>query len=152
MENIIIHTTKQDQKIARTALEKINEQNLYVRESTSGSIQIKFEDFEEYLTIPKKVQSILYQILNFMSEGRAISIVPEESDISTQQAADMLKVSRPHIVKLLEQGDIPFKKVGTHRRIELNDLLVFEKKMKQNRTEKLKLLSKQAQELNLGYE
>ena len=152
MVNITIHTTKQDQKIALNAVAKINEQNIYIKEGSSSSVQIKFEDFDDYITIPKKVKSLLYEILNFISEGRSFSIVPEDSDISTQQAADMLKVSRPHIVKLLEQGEIPFKKVGTHRRLELNDLLEYETKMKQNRAEKLKLLSKQAQDLNLGYE
>lgn len=71
--------------------------------------------------------------------------------VSTKQAADMLNVSRPHLVKLLEEGEIPFKKVGTHRRIELKNLIAYEKRLKENRNKKLDFLAKQAQDLNLGY-
>ena len=87
-----------------------------------------------------------------MAEGKTISIVPSDSEISTQQAADILRVSRPHLVKLLETQKIPFKKVGSHRRILLNDILVHKKHLAKQRDEQLKFLSNQAQELNLGYE
>ncbi|WP_211228191.1 excisionase family DNA-binding protein [Aequorivita capsosiphonis] len=60
-----------------------------------------------------------------MAEGKTISIVPSNSEVSTQQAADMLNVSRPHLVKLLEAQKIPFKKVGSHRRILLNDIIEY---------------------------
>ena len=64
----------------------------------------------------------------------------------------MLNVSRPHIVKLLEEGVIPFKKVGSHRRILLDDLLTYEAQHKANRKANLRFLAEQAQDLNLGYE
>jgi len=64
----------------------------------------------------------------------------------------MLNVSRPHIVKLLEQGAIPFKKVGSHRRISLENLLLYEAKLKEDRAKALQFLADQAQELNFGYE
>ncbi|NJM25300.1 MAG: helix-turn-helix domain-containing protein [Bacteroidia bacterium] len=87
-----------------------------------------------------------------MAEGKSISVVPSDSEVSTQQAADILNVSRPHIVKLLEQGAIPFKKVGSHRRILFEDLIAYNEKFQEVRNEKLKSLAKQAQMLNLGYE
>ncbi len=86
-----------------------------------------------------------------MAEGKAISLIPSASEVTTQQAADMLHVSRPHIVKLLEQGTIPFKKVGSHRRILLEDLLKYEAEQKEKKRENLQFLAEQAQELNIGY-
>jgi excisionase family DNA binding protein len=77
--------------------------------------------------------------------------MPSDAEVSTQQAAEMLHVSRPHIVKLLEQGSIPFKKVGSHRRILLEDLLKYDQGLKQQQEKSLEFLAQQAQELNLGY-
>ncbi|MBT1685017.1 excisionase family DNA-binding protein [Fulvivirgaceae bacterium PWU37] len=87
-----------------------------------------------------------------MAEGKSITLIPSEAEVSTQQAADMLNVSRPHVVKLLEQGLIPYKKVGSHRRILLEDLVAYEAKQKDQRTASLKQLAQQAQDLSLGYE
>ena len=87
-----------------------------------------------------------------MAEGTTISLIPSDSELSTQQAADMLNVSRPHIIKLLETGVIPFKKVGTHRRISLDALLAYDTEQKQVRKASLEFLAQQAQDLNLGYE
>ena len=87
-----------------------------------------------------------------MAKGKSIALLLSDSEISTQQAADILNVSRPHLIKLLEEGRIPFKKVGTHRRIKLNDLLEYQSKIKNERRQHLDTLAKEAQELNLGYE
>ena len=67
-----------------------------------------------------------------------------QSTLSTQQAADILKVSRPHVVKLLEEGVIPFKKVGSHRRILLEDLLLYTNQQKETRNEQLQFIIQQA--------
>lgn len=74
-----------------------------------------------------------------------------DTTIGTQEAADYLDISRPHMVRLLERGEIPFSKVGSHRRIKVSDLVGYQKKMKASRRKKLNFLAKQAQELNLGY-
>ena len=88
-----------------------------------------------------------------MEDGNSISLFfsDNNADINTQQAAELLGVSRPHIVSLLENGEIPFLKVGTHRRIHLKDLIAYDKKIKKNRADKLDFLAAQAQELNIGY-
>jgi excisionase family DNA binding protein len=88
-----------------------------------------------------------------MADGNSIALFfsDRNADISTQQAAELLGVSRPHIVSLLEKGDIPFFKVGTHRRIHLKDLIAYNKKIKKNKADKLDFLAAQAQELNMGY-
>lgn len=87
-----------------------------------------------------------------MAEGKSVTLFPSDAEISTQEAADLLNVSRPYVVSLLKKGDIPFTKVGTHRRILLSDIIAYDKQLQKNRNSKLNFLAKQAQELNLGYE
>ena len=78
-------------------------------------------------------------------------IILSDASIGFQEAADYLEVSRPYVVRLLENGEIPFSKVGTHRRIKISDLVAYQKKMKATRRKQLNFLARQAQELNLGY-
>ncbi len=104
------------------------------------------------VVIPEKALHLLAMILSSMAQGKAVSLVPADSELSTQQAADLLHVSRPHLVKLLEAGSIPFKKVGTHRRILVEDVLQYQDRQKGVRNEQLQFLTGQAQDLNLGYE
>jgi excisionase family DNA binding protein len=89
--------------------------------------------------------------MQHMAQGKAISIIPSSAEITTQQAAEMLNMSRPHVVKLLEEGELPFHKVGTHRRIKLKDLEKYRSKMEKEREEALTELARQAQELDMGY-
>jgi len=151
METVLEKTTKEDQRIAQSSISKLNETSQRVINSASSSVKIKIDDGKGYLNIPKKALSLLFDILNNMAEGKSITLIPSDTELSTQQAADMLNVSRPHLVKILEAGEIQFKKAGTHRRIELKNLIEYDSKIKQNRKEKLNFLVKQAQELKLGY-
>jgi excisionase family DNA binding protein len=84
-----------------------------------------------------------------MQHGRAISIVPLAKELTTQEAADLLKVSRPFLVKLLEQGNIPFIKVGTHRRVLFDDLMEYKKQRDTKRRQGLAELTQLSQELGL---
>ncbi len=152
MQTLTRRTTKEDQKIAVDSLSRLSRTSKALPDTASGGVKIKIQESGEFVTIPKKALDLLMNILSNMAEGKSISIVPSDSEISTQQAADMLNVSRPHIVKLLEEGIIPFTKVGSHRRILLKDLMVYDKKLKEQRRKSLEYMAKQAQELNLGYE
>jgi excisionase family DNA binding protein len=152
MEAIIEQTTKSDQKIALNSLEAFLNVSNRIKTSRKSGIKIKVQETGEFMTIPKKALEILFFIVQNMSEGKSISLIPSDSEVSTQQAADMLNVSRPHLVKLLEAGNIPFKKTGSHRRILLQDLITYEKKLASEREKQLDFLANQAQNLNLGYE
>lgn len=151
MEAVLERTTKEDQRIAQSSLSKLSETSKKIISSDSSSVRIKIDEREDYLRIPKKALFLLFDILSNMAQGKSITLIPYDTEVSTQQAADMLNVSRPHLVKLLEEGEISFKKVGTHRRIQLKNLIAYEKRLKENRKEKLDFLAKQAQKLNLGY-
>ncbi len=116
------------------------------------NISITIEGNEEPVAIPQKAFQILEQTLKNMAEGTGFSLLPENDLIGTQEAAELLNISRPFLVKLLEDGEIPFLKTGTHRRVLRKDIILFDRKRKAIRKKKLDLLAKQAQELKLGYE
>lgn len=152
MEAILEKTTKRDQKIAKASIIKVHETSKRILSTSSDVVSIKIQGRGAALEIPRKALFLLFGILDNMADGKSITLVPSDAEISTQQAADLLHVSRPHVVSLLERGEIPFKKIGAHRRIQLKDLVAYDNKLKKNRAEKLDFLTKQAQDLNLGYE
>jgi len=106
---------------------------------------------EETVSIPVSAFRLLNDILTEMAKGNAVTFIPVHAELTTQQAADILNVSRPFLVRLVEEGKIPCRKVGTHRRIRFQDLLQYKRQMDKDRLKALEELAAQAQELNLGY-
>lgn len=84
--------------------------------------EIEIAEIQEKIKVPLKALKLLAEILKATSEGKPISIVPIATEMTTQAAADMLGCSRPHLVKLLEEGKIPYTKVGRHRRVKFEDI------------------------------
>ncbi|MDA0637175.1 helix-turn-helix domain-containing protein [Nonomuraea sp. MCN248] len=80
---------------------------------------------EEALILPRDAVSLLAYILAQAAEGRGVSVVPSHAELTTQQAADMLNVSRPYLIRLLEDGAVPYRLVGKHRRITVEDLMAY---------------------------
>jgi excisionase family DNA binding protein len=89
------------------------------------------------IPIPESVYKVLRQAVHAMALGKAMSIVPQEQKLTTQKAADLLNVSRPYIIKLLEQGEIPYITVGTHRRIRFDDLMKYKQQRDAKRSQLL---------------
>ena len=115
-------------------------------------LQVKIEgEQEETVSIPAPAFRLLNGILAEMAKGNAVTLLPIHAELTTQQAADILNVSRPFLVQLLEDGKLPCRKVGTHRRVRLQDLMQYKHKMKLERSKALDELVAQAQELNMGY-
>ena len=138
MESLIKRTTKEDQKIAISSSPDFQAVSKRIKSSQKNGVKIKIQESGEFLTIPKKALTFLTAIIQNMAEGKTISIVPSDSELSTQQAADLINVSRPHLIKLLESKQIPFKKVGSHRRVLLMDIMEYQELLNK---EKINLIS-----------
>jgi excisionase family DNA binding protein len=105
----------------------------------------------ETVAVPASALKLLLHVLNEMAQGNAVTLIPVYAELTTQQAAELVNVSRPFLVGLLESGQIPYRKVGTHRRILFRDVLAYKEKIDADRLRALDELSAQAQELNMGY-
>ena len=111
---------------------------------------LRLIDDDRDITVPVKAIHMLADILNQMAQGNAVSIVPIHAELTTQQAADMLNVSRPYLIKnILDAGKMPFHKSGTRRKILYKDLLVYKNKDLEERKALMAELAKQAQELGM---
>ncbi len=115
------------------------------------SARLRLIDGCTEVTVPVSAIHMLVDILHQMAQGNAVSLVPIHSELTTQQAADLLNVSRPFLVKQLESGEIPFHKVGRHRRIRFSDLMGYRDHLDQESAAAADELAAQAQALDLGY-
>ena len=112
---------------------------------------VQRDDGDESIEIPRQVFNVLMRVLAVMSEGKAFSLIPMDKELTTQQAADILNVSRPYLNKILDLGDIAHRKVGRNRRIKFSDLMEYKKSQEQKSKDALQELANQSQELDMGY-
>lgn len=103
------------------------------------------------MVLPGHVLQLLLDVLSEISKGNAISLIPYHQEVSTQEAANLLNVSRPYLVGLLEQGDIPFRKVGAHRRVLLEDVMNYKERIDRQRSQTLDELAALSQQEGMGY-
>lgn len=121
-----------------------------LKEKSAYPVQLlNEEESDDPLEIPAPAVRLLVEILDEMAKGHAVALVPVQEEISTQQAADILGVSRPYFVQLLENGEISFRKVGTRRRIRLQDVMSYKRNLYNKRLQTLDELTDYEQELGL---
>ncbi len=131
-----------DTQLAKTSSNQLAKLDLH---------ELSFQVGGETITLPASAVQILQRALSEIAQGHAVAITPLETQLTTQQAADLIGVSRPHLIKRLEDGEIPFSLVGSHRRVGLEDVLGFKLKLDRAREAALRELVEQAQELRMGY-
>lgn len=103
----------------------------------------------EEVELPNVIFKLLQQTVSYLAQGKAVKLIPVGMELTTQEAADLLNVSRPHLVKLIDEGKIPCKKVGTHRRIRFQDLMAYKTKQDVEQRRLLAELAQFSQDLGL---
>ncbi len=142
--------TSEAQREAEAVLTKLGPL-LKRRKAVRLSVESARGTRSERVLLPPLASDLLRQILELLASGNAISLLPVQSELTTQEAADLVNVSRPYLIKLLEEGRIPFRLVGSHRRIKATDLLAFKEKDDAERRTAADELARAAQDLDLGY-
>ena len=136
-----------DALLAREASQAIATQH-----ADMGSLKLQLANAGKEVTtvrLPEAAAKLLLQLLTELGNGRAVSVAPTDVEITTQQAADLLNVSRPYLVGLVEKGELPVRKVGNQRRLPLADVLEYKARTRANRLEALRELTALDQELGL---
>jgi excisionase family DNA binding protein len=108
-------------------------------------------DSGEVLLLPRSVNTLLYNLLTEMAQGNAVTLIPVHAELTTQEAADYLNVSRPYLIGLLNQAKIPHHMTGTHRRVKFSDLQAYRQATEDQRQKTMQELAAQAQALGMGY-
>ena len=121
----------------------------YVRKDEPLMLRVVEDDHEAPIELPAGAVTLLMDILEAMAAGRGITLIPAHAELTTVQAADILNVSRPFLIKLLDAGKIPHHKVGRHRRIRLEDLMSYKETIDREREAVLDQLTAETQEMGL---
>lgn len=141
-----IKPSKDEQKIA---IESYDALASVIEQLRSDNPEIEIEETQERIKIPLSALKLLGDILKAMSEGKPFSLVPIATEVTTQKAAEILGCSRPHLVKLLEDGKIEFTKVGKHRRVRFEDVMKYKKHMKKIQKQHIIDIMKSDEELGV---
>ncbi len=136
---------------AEATLARETKQALSLRLSGTSSLDLLAMDVasEPTIRIPATAARLLVQILDEMGQGNAVKVIPVHPELTTQEAAELLNVSRPTLIQLLREGHIEFRKVGTHRRVRLDSLMAYKRKLHADRLAALAELSAYDQELGI---
>ncbi|WP_108869533.1 helix-turn-helix domain-containing protein [Aquimarina aquimarini] len=138
--------SKDEQKLAMESYDALVS---VIEQLKSENPEIEIEETQERIKIPLSALKFLGEILKTMSQGKSFSLVPVATEVTTQKAAEIIGCSRPHLVKLLEGGEIEYTKVGKHRRIKFEDVMNYKKRMKKIQKQNIIDIMKADEELGL---
>lgn len=141
--------TERESIIARTSKQLLAR---YAREDQPLTLRVIDADHDEPLELPARAVTLLLDILGAMASGQGVTLIPEDAELTSVQAADILHVSRPFLIKLLEKGQIPYRRVGKHRRIRMEDVMNYKQAINHEREAVLDQLVADAQEQDMGYD
>ena len=115
-----------------------------------GPIELRLaDDPSGKLELPPQALQLLVRILEEMVRGNAVTLIPVHAELTTQEAADMLNISRPSLIQLLNEGKIEFRRVGTHRRVRFESLMAYKRQAEAQRRAALQELAAYDQELGI---
>jgi excisionase family DNA binding protein len=143
----LVVPTPGDAKLARETLQKLTAHRS--RSHKFGLFLSSAAGSAERAPVPERALELLTEILRQTAEGNAVAVLPVAQELTTQEAADLMNVSRPFIIALIEKGEMPAHKVGSHRRIPLAAVLAFKSKADAERDKALDFLAAQSQKLKL---
>ncbi len=123
----------------------------YARSTAPLKLRVIDGEQAEPFELPAGAVALLMGILEAMAAGQGVTIIPETTELTTVQAADVLKISRPFLIKLLDEQKIPHRKVGKHRRIRMEDVMAYKASIDAERESVLDQLATEAQEQDMGY-
>lgn len=140
------------EKTAKQAQDALEALRAVPRRAGARELRVMFKQGKPVeATVPREAFELFLEVLGQLANGHAVTIVPVHAELTTQQAADLLNVSRPHVVQLLEDGELPFSKVGTHRRVRAADVMAYKTRRDAAHEAALDELAAEAQKHNLGY-
>jgi len=113
-------------------------------------LRVRLDEGQE-LILPRSATRLIVHLLTEMAQGNAVTIIPIHANLTTQEAADYLNVSRPHLIGLLEAGKIEYHKTGTHRRVRFQDLVKYQEAAEKRRREIMEELAAQSEAEDMGY-
>jgi excisionase family DNA binding protein len=142
--------TEADALLARESSRLLSSHKLGRRSSVRIQLLDDHENAET-VAVPASAVRLFLHLLSEMSQGNAVTLIPTHAELTTQQAADLLNVSRPYLVKLLDERRIPCRTVGKYRRVRFDDLMAHKQKDDEARAKILDELTAEAQELGIGY-
>lgn len=123
----------------------------FVQQKRPLTLRVRVAGQEKPFELPTGAVALLMDILEAMAAGRGMTLIPENAELTTVQAADMLNVSRPFLIKLLDENVLPHRKVGKHRRIRMEDVMAYKAAIDRERETVLDQLAREAQEQGMAY-
>ena len=148
------HLAVPDEATAAQAAQAVEELERFLRQHpdvAAALVSLAADDDDTTLEIPGHALRLLVDILAEIANGNAVTVAPVHAELTTQQAADLLNVSRPYLVRLLNERKIPYRKVGNRRRVLLTDLIDYKHRDDAERRSIANELTAEAQRLGLDY-
>lgn len=140
--------TAQDASLARISGQRLSR---YARRKKPLSLRVTEAGQEQPIELPAGAVALLMDVLEIMATGRGITLIPQNAELTTVEAASILNVSRPFLIKLLDDKAIPYRLVGKHRRILIDDVMAYKHRIDAEREKVLAQLTAEAQENDMGY-